>query len=248
MDTEPLASERSQPPLSFWARWMGVYFSPGETFWDIARKPDFILPLIVAIVSGLVLTETMLFKIGMGRIIRTAIEQSGRAGQMSAEQIDQAVRQGAIIGTVIAHLSVLLGTPIFLLIVAGLGLAIVNGIYGGQLDFKRSFAVACYANLLYVLGILMAMAMVLFGDPEHFNPNNPMPTNPGFFLNPLETSRLLLVFAGSLDLFSFWYLALLGIGYSAASGGKVKAFSISALFFGCWLVYVLLKVGLALLM
>jgi len=234
-------------PLSFWARWIGVYFSPGETFWDIARKPNFLPPLIVALVSGLVMTETMLFKIGMDRIIRNAIEQSGRAGQMTAEQIEQAVRQGSTIGTVIAHLSILLGTPIFLLIIAGLGLAIVNGIYGGQIDFKKSFSVACYANLLYVLGVLMALAMVLFGDPEHFNPNNPMPTNPGFFMNPLETSKPLLAFAGSLDLFSFWYLALLGIGYSSASGGKVKAFSISALFFACWLAFVLMKVGLAFL-
>ena len=147
-----------------------------------------------------------------------------------------------------AHLGTLLGPPIFLAIVAALGLAIVNGFYSGQLDFKRSFSVACYTNLIYVLGVLMAMAIIFFGDPEHFNPNNPMPTNPGFFLDPLATSKPLLVFASSLDLFTFWFIALLGIGYSAASGGKVKAFSISALFFGCWLVVVLVKVAFALIM
>ena len=63
-----------------------------------------------------------------------------------------------------------------------------------------------------------------------------------------ETSKPLLAFASSLDLFSIWFIALLGIGYSAASGGKVKALSISALFFGCWLVFVLIKVGFALIM
>jgi hypothetical protein len=92
------------------------------------------------------------------------------------------------------------------------------------------------------------MFIIFFGDPDRFNPNNPMPTNPGFFMNPLETSKPLLAFAGSLDLFSFWFIALLGIGYSAASGGKVKAFSISALFFGCWLVFVLIRVGFALVL
>jgi hypothetical protein len=248
MDTDPTASAQADTPRSFWLRWAGVYFSPGETFGDIARAPGFIAPLIVAIVAGLAFAETMLFKIGMEQIIRNSIEQSGRAGQMSAEQIDQAVRQSATIGIVITHLSVLLGPPIFLTIIAALGLGIVNGIYGGQLDFKKSFSVACYANLVHAIGILMAVAVILFGDAERFNPNNPMPTNPGFFLDPLETSKPLLAFAGSLDLFSFWYIALLGIGYSAASGGKVKALSIGALYFGCWLLVALAKVAFALIM
>jgi hypothetical protein len=248
MNTDPVASEQPEPPRSFWSRWVGIYFSPGETFGDIAREPGFIPPLIVSIVSGLVFAETMLVKIGMEQIIRNAIEQSGRAGQLSAEQIDQAAHQAATIGIVMAHLGVLLGPPIFLAIIAALGLAIVNGIYGGQLDFKRSFSVACYANLIHVIGVLMAIAIMFFGDSERFNPNNPMPTNPGFFLDPLQTSKPLLAFAGSLDLFSFWFIALLGIGYSAASGGKVKAFSISAFFVGCWLLVALAKVAFALIM
>ncbi|MBI4167095.1 MAG: YIP1 family protein [Acidobacteria bacterium] len=248
MDIDPTTSEQAEPPRSFWSRWVGVYFSPGETFGDIARAPGFIPPLIVSIISGLVMTETMLFKVGMERIVRNAIEQRGGAGQLSAEQIDQAVQQGAKFGIVLTHVSALLGPPIFLAIVAALGLAIVNGIYGGQLDFKRSFSVACYANLINVIGVLMAVMIMFFGDPERFNPNNPMPSNPGFFLNPLETSKPLLAFAGSLDLFSFWLIALLGIGYSAASGGKAKAFSISAFFLGGWLIIALAKVAFELIM
>ncbi len=247
MNTEQLTSEPGPPPLSFWSRWLGVYTSPGETFRDVGRKPDFIFPLIVSIISGLVFTETMLFKIGMERIVRNALEQSGRVGQLSAEQMDQAVQQATTIGMVMAHLGPLLGPPIILAIIAALGLAIVNGIYGGQLNFKESFSVACYANLVGVLGAVMGVAMILFGDPERFNPNNPMPTNIGFFLNPLETSKPLLALASSLDLFSFWLIALLGVGYSAASGGKVKAFSIGTIFFGCWLVLALGRVGLALI-
>ena len=247
MSTDPSIIEQQEPPRSFWSRWAGVYFSPSETYWDIARKPNFISPLIVAIVAGLVLTEAVLFKIGAGRIIRNAIEQSAQGSQMTGEQIDQAVQKGSTIVTVIAHVNALVGTPIFLLIIAGLGLAFVNVIYGEQMNFKTSFSVACYTNLIFVVGIVMALAIIFFGDAESFNANNPMPTNPGFFLNPLETSKPLLAIASSLDLISFWFIALLGIGYSAASGGKVKAFSISALFFGCWLVVVLIKVGIALI-
>jgi len=234
------------PSRSFFSRWIGVYLSPGETFQDIARKPDFILPLIVSIASALVVTETMLAKIGMERIIRNSIEQSGRT--MTPEQLEQAVQQGSTLGLVMAHVGALFGSPIFLAIIAVLGLGIVNVIYGGEIRFKTAFAVACYVNLISVLGVVMAVPMILFGDLEHFNPQNPMPSNVGSFLNPRETSKPLMAFASSMDLLSFWFLALLGVGYSAATGGKIKAFSIGGIFFGLWLVYVLGKVALAMIM
>jgi len=239
------AAAAGEPRRSFWSRWVGVYFSPRPAFEDIARKPDFILPLVVSVVSALAVTETLLAKVGMARIIRMSIEQSGR--NLPAEQMEQAVRSGETIGTVMAHVGAVLGGPIFMLILAALALAIVNGIFGGQINFKTSFAVACYANLIGVLGALMALPLILFGDLERFNPQNPMPSNVGFFLNPLETSKPLMAVAGSLDIFSFWLIALLGVGYSAAAGGKIKAFSIGAIYFGLWLIIVLGKVGFALL-
>ena len=232
---------------SFWWRWINVYVSPGSAFEDIARKPEFIYPLIVGVVGALAVTETMLAKIGMERIVRNAIEQSGRASNITAEQMQQAVERGATVGAVLAHLGALLGPPIFLVIVAALGLAFVNGILGAKLDFKTSLSVAGYANLPGFVGALMAIAVILLGDLETFNPNNPAPTNLGFFLNPLDTSKPLMALAGSLDLFSFWVLALLGIGYSEATKRQVKAFSVSMIYFGGWLVWVLGKVGLAML-
>ncbi len=232
---------------NFWSRWLGIYISPAATFEEIARNPDFIYPLIAAIVAALALTETMLNQIGMERIIRNSLEQSGRASSMSAEQMEQAIRGGSTVGTVLSHVGAILGPPIFLVIVAGLGLAIVNGILGGDINFPQSLSVACYANLVTVLSVVMGLPMIFLGDPERFNPNAPSPTNLGFFLNPIETSKVFMAFASSIDIFSFWLIALLGIGYSAAARGKVKALSVGGAFFGLWLVIVLGKIALALI-
>jgi len=237
--------EELQPPRSFWSRWIGVYFSPGEAFQDIARKPDFIFPLLVIALSAIAITETMLAKVGMDRIIRNSLEMSGRAAKMSAEQIQQAVDQGKGVGSIIAHVAGVLGAPIYLLIVAVVGLVLVNAIFGSPTSFKKAFSVTCYANLCGFIGALMALAMILFGDLEHFNPENPSPTNVGFFLNPLETSKPLLTFASSFDLFTIWFVVLLGIGFSHATGGKVKPRSVSLVYFGLWMIWVLGKVGLA---
>jgi len=234
-----------QPPRSFWSRWIGVYFSPGEAFQDIARKPDFIFPLLVTVISAVGITETMLAKLGIERIMRNAMVMGGQAAKMSPEQIQQAVDQGKGVGGIMAHVFGALGPPIYLLIVAVVGLVLVNAIFGSPISFKKAFSVTCYANLTGFIAGLMMLAMILFGDPEDFNPNNPSPTNVGFFLNPLETSKPLLAFASSIDIFTIWFVVLLGIGFSQATGGKVKALTIFLVYFGLWMVWVLGKVGLA---
>jgi hypothetical protein len=237
--------EPESPPMSFPERFLGVFISPGPTFEDIARRPGFIAPLIVAIVSGLVILETMIFKIGMGRIIRQSLEQSGQAAKMSADQLEGAVRTGATIGTVFAHVGVVVIGPAMLLILAALGLGILVLIYGAPAKFKAVFSATCYANLVGVLGVLMGVALILFGDPEHFNAQNPIPSNVGFFLNPLETSKPLYSLAGSADILWIWTMVLMAMGWSRVSGGKAKTLPAFLALAGVWLIWVLGKMGLA---
>src|SRR5579863_3657326 len=92
-----------EAPKSFVSRVVGVFVSPGETFADIDRRPDIIAPLILSILSTIAFTEIMLAKIGMERIVRMQLEQSGRACSMTPDQVDQAVSQGAKFGAIITH-------------------------------------------------------------------------------------------------------------------------------------------------
>ncbi len=246
MDSSTAAgTPEASASMSFPARFLGVYIEPRETFADIVRRPDFLWPLAVAVISGIVLTETMLAKVGMERIIRNQLEQGGQAARMSPEQLEQAVNQAAGFAGIITHTMGVVVAPIYLLIVAGIGLAILNSFFGAQLKFKTVFSVTCYSQLVGVLGVLTGLAVILFGDVERFNAQNPMPTNIGFFLNPMETSKPLLALTSSFDIFTVWGLILLGIGLSEASGRKVKAKSIFLVYFGLWAVWILGKVGIA---
>lgn len=238
--------EVAEPPKSFGARLVGVFFAPAATFADIVRHPNFVAPFIILTLSSIAVTETMLAKIGIERIVRQGIEHSSRASSMSPEQMQQAVEQGARIAGIITHLIGVIALPIFLLVVAGVGMLIASAIFGSPVNFKTAFSVACYASLVTLLSSLMAIALILLGDPEHFNPQSPTPTNPGFFL-AADTSKPLLALLGSLDIFSFWLMALLGIGFSEATKRKAKAMSVFLVFFGLWAVVVLIKIGFAML-
>lgn len=231
--------------MSFLSRVAGVFFSPGETFDDIARKPNILAPLIVGILSTVAFSEVMIAKIGMERIVRAQLEQSGRISNMTPDQVDQAVAQGAKYGAIFTHFVGLFAVPIVMLIIAAIGLGIVNLIFGAKTKFSTAYSVTCYANMVGVLGTLLGVVMMLFGDPEHFNANAPVPTSLGFFLDQAHTSKPLFALATSLDLFTFWFLALLGIGFAATTNRKVKSSSVFFAFFAVWVVYVLAKVGLA---
>jgi hypothetical protein len=240
-------ADADTPAQSFPERLMGIFISPAETLADVARKPGFLAPLILGVLGTIAVTETMLWKIGMERIVRTSIEQSSRASSMSPEQMDQAVHQGARIGAIFAHIGAIVGAPIFLLILAGLGLLIVNLIFGAQMKFKTVFSLICYANLVSLLGSLMAVAVILFGDPDRFNAQNPVPTNVGFFLNSREVSKPLYAMASSADIFTIWLLILVAVGLAEGARRKVKPLSIFLVYAGFWVIWILVKMGLSML-
>jgi len=243
---ETLAPEAGQPK-SLLARFTGVFYAPGETFNDIVRSPDFLAPLVTMTVLSIALTESMLARIGMARMIRQTLEQSGQAEKMSAEQMQQAIDRGAQIGGIIAHVAGVLGVPIFILLVAAVGLLFTNAFFGTEVRFKTSLAIASYANLISALGIVMGMAMIFLSDPEHFNAQVPVPTNAAYFLDPRDVSKVLFAVAKSFDIFTFWLMILLGIGYSEATGRKVKVLTMFLCFFGIWMVIFLGRVCIALL-
>jgi hypothetical protein len=236
-----------QPPSSFLGRAVGMFISPGQAFESIVRRPNFLAPLIVAVVMAIAVTETMLHKIGMERIVLRSIELSSRASQMSPDQLQQAAHQGATIGAIFARVIELVGVPIYLLLVAAVGLFIVNVMFGGKTHFKVDFSVACYAFLVSLVGSVLALVLILFGDPEQFNPSNFIPSNPGFFLNPRETSKFLYTIASSFDIFTIWFLILAAMGLSIASARKVRTTPIFLTFMGLWLVWVLAKAGLSMI-
>lgn len=238
-----------QPPAdSFFSRALGVFISPGQAFEGIVRRPDFLAPLIICTVGSVALIEVMLEKIGAVQIVRRALETSGRASQMTPEQLEQAMHRGATLTAIIMRVLGLVGVPLFLVIIAAMGLFIVNVIFGESIDFKAAFAVACYANLVLMVGVVLGIVVILFGDVERFNPENPIPSTVGFFLNQQETSRWVYVLASSFDVFRVWFILLTSLGLSVASRRKVGTLGIFLTFFGMWVLWVLAHTGWAALM
>lgn len=246
MSAPPVPEE--PPADSFLSRAIGIFISPRRTFESIVRRPDFLTPLIIEIVATVVMIEAMVEKIGAGRIIRQALEANGKAAQMTPEQLDQTIQRAAGITAISMRVIGVIGVPIFLLVMAAVGLFIVNVVFGASTNFKACFAVVCYADLVLLIGVILAVIVIFFGDAEQFNPDNPVPTTVGFFLNPREISKPLYAIASSFDILRLWFIFLTSLGLSVAAKRKVGTTAIFLTYLGIWVLLVLGKAGWAAMM
>lgn len=225
-------------------RCFGVFTEPVKTFASIARKPNFLAPLIAMIVITIATTEILLNRVGSEQIVRKSLEESGRASTMSPEQLQNAIHGGAAITAIIMHMSGVIGAPIFILIMAVIGMFIMKLVYGRPVQFKTAFSLAAYADLPMFLAGILGILVIVFGDPGSINPRNLTPTNIGFFMSA-SASKPLLSIGTSIDFFSFWLMGLLGIAFASTTSNKIKPRSVFFCFLGLWVIFVLVKTGLA---
>src|SRR5262249_9766552 len=128
-----------QQESSGFGRLIGVLFSPDDTFASIARKPDWVVPLVLfmlfGIVGGIVFAKKVDFL--------TAARQQMEERKMPQEQMDQALKIQKVILSFITYASPVVSLIFFLAVTA-----ILFGAYkafGGAGEFPHYFSVFLYA-------------------------------------------------------------------------------------------------------
>jgi hypothetical protein len=140
----------------------------------------------------------------------------------------------------------MVGSPLVILVVNALFALLLWGgfafVLGGTTNYREMFAVSIFASLPNALNSVIAIVTVLVSDPQTYNLNIPSPANLAYFLST-DSAAWLLSIGKSLDIFSLWALALAGFG--GALVAKVKPIRGIATVFVVWLLYVLVKTGIA---
>jgi lipopolysaccharide export LptBFGC system permease protein LptF len=87
--------------------------------------------------------------------------------------------------------------------------------------------------------------LVLFLKPRGtIDIDNPVATNLAAFL-PEESAKWLATLAKQFDVFTIWTLILMAIGFAAVNPKKLKTGKAMGIAFSVWLVYVVLRTGVA---
>jgi len=240
-----LPSPSPEPaPLSEGARLINTFLAPAKTFTDIHRSASWWAPFLLLSVVALAFFYLVDQKIGLRKVMENQIQASPRATrqmeQLSPEQRNQAIAKQTA-GTRVFLYAYPVIILVFNLIVAAVLFATFKFAASSAVKFKWAFAIVMYASLPLMLKTILAMVSVAAGaDPDSFNLQNPVATNPGYFLTQANSPFLYSV-GTAVDIFMIWTLFITAIGFTCVS--KVKRPTSLAIVFGWYIVFTLAAAG-----
>ena len=241
MATTPVPVPEPQAAISPLGRIVGVFFSPRATFEDIARKPSWLLPVLIATILGIVSTVVMNQRINWREYIVQQMDKSPRAAQLSTEQKQQQAEISAKVTVYIVYVAGVAGSVLFALIVGAVMMFAYNVLGGAGATFSQSFGIAAHTLLVGIVSTPIFLLTLLLRPPGTLDPDNPVASNVAAFL-PEESSKWLITLCKSVDIFSIWMLVLLAIGFAAVNPRKLAGSKPYVIAFSVWGAMVAVKV------
>lgn len=230
-------------------RLTGIIWEPKPVFEDLAARPRWWAPIILLTIMSIVFVTAFSRRVGIDTFMRQQMDRQAqsnpRIAQLSPEQRDRALGMTMAITKYAMYGGAVLGMAFSCLLVAALMLGMMNGLGGAGLKYKQAFSITSYSFMPSMISSVLALAVMFLKNPEDFDLQHPLPTNLGAFLSAQTTPKWLQGLAGSIDLFSFWIMLLMALGFSVAARRMsfAKAFTLVLM---PWALYVLIfKVALA---
>jgi hypothetical protein len=232
--------------LSEGARIVDTFIAPSKTFTDLGRNASWWAPFLLMVVISTAFVYVAGQKIGFRKIMENQMQAQPKAQErlekLPADQREQQMETGAKFTQIISYVFPLITLIIWLVIATAL-FATFKFAAGAAVSFKVSFAIVIYAALPLMVKSLLALLSVVAGmSPDSFSFQNPVATNPGYFMNPSD-NVFLYSLGSAVDIFMIWTLALTAIGFTCVS--KVKRGTSFAIVFGWWAVFTLAGAALA---
>jgi hypothetical protein len=240
------AGAQAEPPSNPLSPLVRIFFSPADAFVLRGKRP-WLIPLAAACLMALTMNVIVVTGIGMETIMRNQFESRPElVERLGQDRIDQMARDaGSPARKWISFASALIVTAILLAIVAGL---LLGGLLatGAEATYGAILTVCALSWFAYLTVQTIATAVFIASvrDYSGVDMQNLIALNPTLFVDRATTSRFLYSILSSLDLLSFWAIALMGIGASKVSRNVSVTKGIATIAM-IWAVYVFGKAGFA---
>jgi hypothetical protein len=241
MATIPVPAPKAQAAIGPFGRVLGVFFSPGKAFEDIVMGPSWIVPILLTTILSVAVSFSINQRINWREFMSQQIEKSPRAAQMSAEQKQQQIEGGAKFSPVFTYGIGLLG-PILGALVVGLVMWGAYSLLGGaSTNFATAFSITSHAFLTGLVSSPLFILILYLKPYGTADLENPIAANLAAFL-PDDSAKWLVTLCKSFDIFTFWTLILLAIGFAAVNPKKLRGAKTYTIAFGVWAAFVALRV------
>lgn len=240
---QPVGPAPTAAKLNSFQRIVGVFFTPTETFEDIARKPDFLVPIIILVLITFVSTIVVIPHLDFDAVVAQQTEMMKKQNpNMTDADMERVGRMTRTFGKMAGYVSPLL-ILIGLLVIAVVLWGAVR-LMGGQGDFGQALSTTIYAWFPRMLlgGIIGMVIVMMRGMVDPTQMAAVVKTSPAFLVD-MKEQPILFALLSSLDIFVIWTCILLTIGFSVLS--KLSRAKTATIIFSLWFVTILFKVGMA---
>jgi len=233
-------------PLSEPQRLVDTFFAPSKTFMDLRRNASWWAPFLLTAIVSLLFIYVVDQKVGFRKVVENLIQlqpkQADQIDRLPADQRTKVMAQQVTLTKILSYAAPVIALILYA-VFAGVLYATLTFGAGADLKYKTLFALIMYTRLPELLRALLTILSLLAGvSGDGFNIQNPVATNPGYFIDP-SGSAVLRALLTPLDVITIWTLVLTAIGITCIS--KVKRGTAFAVVFGWFAVVVLVRVALA---
>ncbi len=229
-----IPSSLAEPPDSAapraWQRLILTFTAPARAFTGLDGRSWWLPYILIALVS-LGFAATVGSKVGWDTVARNAIasspKQQARIDQIPPAQQAQQITLVGHITRISAYVGFVLGPLLFALVIAAVLLGSFNFLLGGHAKLGSLYALYLYASLPQLLKLILVTLLLFSGvGTDTFQLNNPLGSNPAFYLQGSGLPHWALAVLTWFDVFLIWQLVLLALGCSIlakVSRGKAAA-------------------------
>ena len=187
---------------NFIAKWIGVYFSPAETFTSLDRKPDWLVPMILLAV----LTVISVFLIAPQ--MQDMQIQAMMDRDMSEDEAYAAYETTAAFMKYLTPVFGVIGVFLVSLIIAGIFFVVFNFMMGGESTYKKVLSIYCYIAFgVGLIGTIVRVPLVMAKNSMEVQ------TSLAAFLSIDMKDQFIYKLLAKFDVFVVWQLILFIIGF-----------------------------------
>jgi Yip1 domain len=234
----------SPEKVNSFGRVVGVIFSPKATFESIARRPTWLVPIILLCIVEVLIVGVYGRRIGWRGLIEKQMAANSQFQELPAAEQESRIQLGLKYAPPVAYAEVIVGPFLAALLFAGIFWLIFNLAVGAKVGFKTTLAVVSYGLVPGILLSLVGILIIFLKDPSAVDLQHLVASNAGAFLSS-DSSKWLVALLSSFDLFLFWEMILLAMGFNAAAPKKISFAGAFFWILGLWALVVFIRVGIA---
>jgi hypothetical protein len=236
MTNTSAASAVVPAPMGLLSRFVGIITSPKATFERVVAHPRWFGMLILTMAIVLVCSVGPLFtEWGRQAALDQQVQVMESFGANVNDEAYAAMERNMRFAPYTSGAGIVIGTPVFLLLICGILYAIFNAAMGGNATFKQLVTVVVHAGVVTTLALLFAAPL------NYARGSMTSSTNLAVLLPMLDESSFPAQLLGMIDLFWIWYVVVLAIGLAVLYRRRTQPIAISL-----FAVYAVIAVGIAL--